>query len=443
LLPQFENAVTLMTVGSSPAETSPISNRSPWWWVPSLYFAEAVPYVLVMTVAVALYKRLGISNDDIAFYTSLLYLPWVVKPLWSPLVDVLGQKRRWILAMQLVILVTILGVGATIPSANYFTLTLCFFWVMAIGSATHDIAADGFYMIGMPPHEQAMFVGIRSSFYRLGIIAGQGLLVMFAGVLETRVSTPTAWSWSFVAAAATFLLLAIYHQFALPRRESRKVIDRGKSILNQIVHSVTSFVRKPGITVAIAYILLYRCAEAQLVKLAQPFLLDERADGGLALTTTELGVVYGTIGVAMLVLGGIVGGLVAARHGLKRWIIWMALAINVPNLAYVYLAYAQPEDLWIVGACVAVEQLGYGFGFAGYMLYLLYISRGEHETAHYAICTGLMALGMMIPGLYAGKFQEWLGYDRFFVWVVISTIPSFLVTFLISIDPDFGRKQTS
>jgi PAT family beta-lactamase induction signal transducer AmpG len=394
-----------------------------------------------MTVSVALYKRLGISNDDIAFYTSLLYLPWVLKPFWSPVVDVLGTERRWILSMQVAIALTIVGIAATVPSTSFFTLTLCFFWLMALSSATHDIAADGFYMLSMTPHDQSVFVGIRSSFYRLGIIAGQGILVMLAGMLEKRMSTPAAWSWTFVVAAATFVLLAAYHQFALPQHERRAAHADGNSISASMVGTVSTFFRKPGIAVSIAFILLYRFAEAQLVKLAQPFLLDGRNEGGLALSTEQLGLVYGTIGVGMLVAGGILGGLAAARHGLKSWIFWMALAINLPNLTYVYLAYAQPDQLWIIATCVAVEQFGYGFGFAGYMLYLLYISRGEHETAHYAICTGFMALGMMLPGMFAGRIQEWLGYAQFFVWVVISTIPSFLVTLLIPIDPQFGRRE--
>ncbi len=432
-----------MSVDSISAESPPKSSRGQWWWVPSLYFAQAVPYVLVMTVSVALYKRLGVSNNDIALYTSLLYLPWVLKPLWSPLVDVLGTKRRWILSMQLAIAVTILGVGATIQSTSFFTLTLCFFWLMALSSATHDIAADGFYMLSMPPHDQAVFVGIRSSFYRLGIIAGQGLLVMLAGMLEHRMSTPSAWSWTFLVAGAMFFLLSSYHQFSLPHSERREQKAIRQSIAQSIIDTVTSFFQKPGIAISISYILLYRFAEAQLVKLAQPFLLDERSVGGLGLSTEQLGLIYGTVGVGMLVVGGILGGLAAARHGLKHWIFWMALAINLPNLAYVYLAYVQPEQLWVIGACVAIEQLGYGFGFAGYMLYLLYISRGEHETAHYAMCTGFMALGMMIPGMFAGKLQEWLGYEQFFVWIVVSTIPSFLVTLLIPIDPQFGRREST
>ncbi len=431
----------------TPADTSPAAltsptSRGPWWWVPSLYFAEAVPYVLVMSVSVAMYKRLGISNNDIALYTSLLYLPWVLKPFWSPFVDVLGTKRRWILSMQIGIACAILGVAATLPSASFFALTLAFFWLMAFSSATHDIAADGYYMIGMPAHEQAMFVGIRSSFYRLGVIAGQGLLVMMAGVLEQRVSTQTAWSWAFVGAATMFFLLTAYHQFALPRSERRHAIS-STTLGASLAQSIVSFFRKPAIGISIAYILLYRFAEAQLVKLAQPFLLDGREEGGLAITTAQLGLIYGTIGVIMLVVGGIIGGLAAARHGLKYWIFWMALAINLPNLAYVYLAYVQPEELWVIGVCVAIEQLGYGFGFAGFMLYLLYVSRGEYETAHYAICTGFMALGMMIPGMFAGRLQESLGYAQFFVWVVIATIPSFLITLLIPIDPEFGRKHAA
>jgi PAT family beta-lactamase induction signal transducer AmpG len=430
-----------MPADSPPAERSSPITRGPWWWVPSLYFAEAVPYVLVMTVSVALYKRLGVSNDRIAFYTSLLYLPWVLKPFWSPFVDVLGTKRRWIVAMQLAIACSIFGIAASVPAESFFMLTLSFFWVMAFSSATHDIAADGFYMLGLSSHDQAWFVGLRNSFYRLGVLAGQGPLVMLAGILEQHGSRPTAWSWAFMFAAAIFFLLMLYHQFALPRPEFRSSESLQESVAVSLLDTLTSFFRKPSIGVSLAYILFYRFAEAQLVKLAQPFLLDGRAKGGLDVSTTELGMIYGTIGVAMLLVGGIVGGLVAARHGLKRWILWMALAMNLPNLVYIYLAYVQPTSIWLIGLCVAIEQLGYGFGFAGYMLYLLYVSRGQHETAHYAICTGFMALGMMIPGMFAGKLQEWIGYERFFVWVAISTVPSFLATLLVPIDPTFGRKQ--
>ena len=418
------------------------SFTSAWRWVPSLYFAEAIPYVLVMTVSVVFYKDMGMSNTDLALYTSLLYLPWVIKPLWSPLVDVLWTKRLWILAMQIVIAAGVGGIALFATSSYYVMTTLAFFWLLAFASATHDIAADGFYMIGMDQHKQAFFVGIRSSFYRLGMIACSGLLVMLAGALaEAGRTTAAAWATAFYVAAAAFLVLAFYHSWALPRREANRLDLSAEKFAADVADTVVSFFRKPGVGIGVAYILLYRFAEGQLGKIAQPFLLDPIEKGGLGLTVKDTGFIYGTAGVLMLVLGGIIGGLAVARHGLGTWILWMAAAINLPNLVYVLLSFAMPTQTWVVTLGVAVEQFGYGFGFAGYMLYMLYLAQGEHQTAHYALCTGIMALGMMLPGMISGAIQEWLGYQWFFVWVMAATIPSFVVTWLVPIDPNFGRAD--
>jgi MFS transporter, PAT family, beta-lactamase induction signal transducer AmpG len=605
--------------------------------VPSLYFAQGIPYVVVMIVSVIMYKRLGISNTDIALYTSWLYLPWVIKPLWSPLVDILKTRRLWIVGMQLLVGAGLAGVALTIPTEPFFQYTLAFLWLLAFSSATHDIAADGFYMLGLSERDQAWFVGIRSTFYRLAMITGQGLLIILAGYVEsstglpnveiearsvpgievvepsltpppleagdqalqfqvypqvleiaaqpqppayvdsvvaaavqwnlargfyepedapregvedwdrvgwwtrnvtgpiesvlrgwfrpedpvvagaragnvgvaylrltgpvpagerivinlgrdtgdrsialvegtrlefteqnwqepallviqldpkldaastatfvgTSGNIPLAWSITFYVLAGMFLLFFIYHRFALPHpaTDIPKAQESLRGVLSEFVETFASFFRKPQIGIAIAFLLLYRFAEAQLVKLASPFMLDPQEIGGLALTTGQVGFVYGTVGVLMLTLGGIAGGILAARHGLRTWLWPMVIAINVPNLVYVFLAFAQPESLWTINAAVAVEQFGYGFGFTAYLLYMIYIAEGAHKTAHYAICTGFMALGMMLPGMFSGWLQDTIGYQPFFVWVVIATVPAFIVTAFIKVDPTFGKKD--
>ncbi len=617
-------------------------SRNPWTWVPSLYFAEGIPYIVVMTVSVIMYKRLGISNTDIALYTSWLYLPWVIKPFWSPIVDMLKTKRFWIITMQLIIGAGLAGVAFTIPIPNYFQYTLAFFWLLAFSSATHDIAADGFYMLGLSKHDQAWFVGIRSTFYRFAMITGQGLLIILAGYIESHSGLPTvdvnvnsnpkietvqifnpneinfaqtpgdlriitypenpeistkprpkeevdslikfaqewnlnhgfypretqkkeeaaktaseepswwnkhvtqsletflrthfgptkkvtaksnmagnigviyfrlsqkpandqqiiinfgresgdnsisltegsrfvftsknwntpamavfqldpklrtassaffqaragniplAWVITFAILAGLFILFFIYHKFILPYPAIDKSTVSDSSIGNvmkEFFRTFALFFTKERILLILGFVLLYRLGEAQLVKLASPFLLDAQEAGGLALTTGQVGFVYGTVGILALTLGGILGGLLAAKQGLKYWIWWMVLAINLPDLVYVFLSYTQTTNFILINIAVALEQFGYGFGFTAYMLYLIYISEGDHKTAHFAIATGLMALGMMIPGMFSGWLQEIIGYQHFFVWVCLSTIPAFIITKFIPLDPNFGKKN--
>ncbi len=620
------------------------STRNPWAWVPSLYFAEGIPYIVVMTLSVIMYKRLGVSNTDIALYTSWLYLPWVIKPLWSPLVDLTRTKRFWTVMMQLFIGAGLAGIALTIPADDYIRYTMAFFWLLAFSSATHDIAADGFYMIALPEHEQALYVGIRSTFYRVASITGQGLLVILAGTLEsstglppaefsfnavkpdqanvrflddsvkfsssasselqilvsapkTNVSLvqnpkevtdsiigavkeynlangfygvqaapaavtpsieeggwydtyisnpystyivtplenflranfgdeskntvrvikagnigivyislsqppgretvvnisksggdnnfvmiegarlvftdsnwnkpaavmvqtdpklnfesaatfqavsgniPLAWSITFYVIAGLFFLFFIWHKFILPYPPTDKAALSGGNILKEFFRTFALFFKKKRIGLILAFLLLFRFAEAQLVKLASPFLLDTKEVGGLGLTTAEVGFVYGTIGILFLTLGGILGGIAASKKGLKFWLLIMVAAINLPDLVYVYLAYAQPENFLIINICVAIEQFGYGFGFTAYMLFLIYVSEGEHKTAHYAIGTGFMALGMMIPGMFSGWLQELIGYQNFFIWVMIATIPGFIIVKYLPVSPSFGMKK--
>ncbi len=421
-----------------------VEYRKPWYWVPSLYYAEGLPYVIVMTVSVIMYKRLGISNTDIALYTSWLYLPWVIKPLWSPIVDIFKKKRNWIIVMQLIVGASLAGVALTIPVSNFFQYTLAFLWLVAFSSATHDIAADGFYMLGLTQHDQAFFVGIRSVFYRLAMISGQGLLVIVAGFLETETGNISlAWTITIFIISGMFILFFVYHKFILPYPKAdvsaRK--DESSSVFEEFIKTFLAFFKKKNILLALGFILLYRLGEAQLVKLATPFLLDAREIGGLGLTTSELGFVYGTVGVLCLVIGGIVGGILVAKQGLKFWIWPMIISINLPDLVYVFLSYVQPTNFLIINIMVAIEQLGYGFGFTAFMLFLIYISEGEYKTSHYALATGFMALGMMIPGMWSGWLQELIGYRYFFIWICIATIPGFIITYFLKIDPEFGRKK--
>jgi len=375
-------------------------------------------------------------------------------------VDILRTKRAWILAMQLLIGAGLGAVALTIPTDNFFRLSLAFLWLLAFSSATHDIAADGFYMLGLSKHEQTWFVGIRSTFYRLAMIAGQGLLIILAGKMETVLQSPEsmalaqagsaaepgvalAWAITFYVMAGMFLLFFAWHRFALPRpvADVPALHETYADIMRDFLQTFVEFFRKPHIGMVIAFLLLFRFSESQLAKLAPPFLLDSAETGGLALSTGEVGFAYGTIGVLMLTLGGLLGGFLAARNGLKYWLLWMVMAINLPNVVYIFLSTTLPGNLLVINLAIGVEQLGYGFGFAAYMLYMLYISDGAHQTAHYAICTGFMALGMMIPGMFSGWLQELIGYQYFFIWVLIATIPSFIVTLLIPLDRSFGKKE--
>ena len=622
-----------MTKNEKP--TAP-KQRSPWAWIPTLYFAEGIPYVVAMTVAVIMFKRFGISNTDIALYTSWLYLPWVIKPLWSPIVDLLKTKRWWIIFMQLVIGASLGAVALSIPLPGFFKISLIFLWLLAFSSATHDIAADGFYMLGLDEHQQAYFVGIRSTFYRIAMITGQGLLIILAGFFEVSTGLPPieinvsanpaytkeiqlpevtqsastgqtffavfpqqaeistqnipsskldsirkvvtqynqdnkfvahqienqsksgtknesswwsdyiskplknflkdhfqakvkpvsgntlvgnvtvvaiklsekpeenkemvlnvkfrngdnsirllegerltfnsgnqdkpaylifqcdpkltrstqasfkgtsgnihlAWSITFVILAVMFVVFSFYHRFILPHPKSdQQAISQGENLFSEFFKTFGSFFKRKDIGVIIAFLMLYRVGEAQLIKMASPFMLDPRNLGGLGLTTGDVGLLYGTFGILALTAGGILGGIAASTKGFRYWLWWMVLAINVPHLAYVYMSFAQPENQLIIGLCVVLEQFSYGFGFTAYMLYMIYISEGKNKTAHFAIATGFMALGMMLPGMFSGWLQEIIGYPNFFVWVMLCMIPGMIPVFFINVKPEFGIKK--
>jgi PAT family beta-lactamase induction signal transducer AmpG len=418
-------------------------NIKPWAWVPSLYFAQGLPYIIVISVSTIIYKNLGLSNANITFYTGWLYLPWVIKPFWSPIVDNFRTKRFWIITTQLIMGVLLAMAGLTIPAPDFVRWSLIIFWLIAFSSATHDIAADGFYMLGLKTHQQSFFVGIRNTFWRIAAISGQGGLVYLSGVLISHNMTArNTWLILLAGAGIIYFLVGIYHKFIMPRPavDETRSLSEGKDALRKYLRTFLDFFKRKNIIIFVLFILFYRLGEAQLTKLAQPFLLDGIDKGGLGLNNEQVGWAYGTLGMVGLILGGILGGIAVSKHGLKFWFWPMVFAINLPDLLYVFLAHFQPESFLLIQSFVALEQFGYGFGFTAFTLYLIYFVQGENKTSHYAFATGLMALGMMAPGMLSGWIQELLNYERFFIWVCICTIPGFLIIPFIKIDKNFGKE---
>jgi PAT family beta-lactamase induction signal transducer AmpG len=416
-------------------------SKNPWLWVPSLYFGQAIPYIVANSLSVIMYKDMGLPNAAIAFYTSLLYLPWVIKPLWSPVVDLFGTKRGWTVSLQLVLAAALGAVGATLHLPAFFMISLGVMWIMAFASATHDISADGFYMLGLRQQQQAAFVGVRSTFYRLATLAAQGPLVILAGYLATSLGdVHQAWAIVFFALAGLFFALCAWHHAMLPHPDADHKAAEGSNLLAGFLATFASFFRKRDIWLILGFILTFRLGEAQLLKLVAPFLKDPVSAGGLGLTTAQYGTVYGTIGIVALTIGGLFGGYLISRLGLKRCLWLMVAAVHLPDLVFVYLSSAQPQNFGVISGFLAIEQFGYGFGFTALMMYMIMVSEGEYKTAHYAICTGLMALGMMVPGMWSGKLQEMIGYQHFFVWTCFATIPAFAMAAFVKIDPEFGKK---
>ncbi|MBQ0024544.1 MAG: MFS transporter [Bacteroidales bacterium] len=434
---------------------------SPWWWVPTLYFFEGIPYFLVNQISVLMFAKMGVPNGQMAFFTSLIYLPWTIKPFWSPFVDIIKTKRWWIIAMQAIMSIAFVVLTITLPKPSpemiasgetpmkLFTFTLILFAFAAFASATHDIAADGFYMLALSGKNQSAFVGIRSTFYRLANIFGNGVIVAAAGILELKTNNiPLSWQLTLAGSSVLMTALTIYHAFFVPKAAadvphiSDTSVSKSKAIIKEFGRSFATYFTKPGVVLAIAFMLLFRLPEAFLLKMCTPFLVASRDLGGLGMQTAEVGIAYGTIGVIFLTVGGILGGLWASRKGLKDSIWLMAACMTLPCLSFVYLAVAQPTSLVAISIAIAIEQFGYGFGFTAYMLYMMYFSEGEFKTSHYAICTAFMALSMMIPGMFAGFLQEWLGYSGFFWMVILCCIAPIAVTIVArkKIDPEYGKK---
>lgn len=437
------------------------TRRSPWLWIPTLYFAEGIPYFVVNNISVLMLAKMGVPNGQMALFTSLLYLPWTIKPFWSPFVDIIRTKRWWTISMQVLMSIAFILLTLTMPKPDaatiasgqtpisMFTITLILFVITAFASATHDIAADGFYMLALRQNEQAAFVGIRSTFYRLSSIFGQGVLVAIAGAIELKNGNiPMSWTVTMAVAAVLFSVVTLYHTFAIPRVKSdASTLKEEKptvgAIFMEFGRTFVTYFTKPYVWLAIVFMLLYRLPEAFLIKMCTPFLVASRDAGGLGLSTANVGIVYGTIGVLALTVGGILGGLFAAKVGLKKSLWWMAACMTLPCATFVYLAVGQPTNLVAISIAIAIEQFGYGFGFTAYMLYMMYFSEGEFKTSHYAICTAFMALSMMIPGMFAGYIQEAIGYANFFWMVMVCCFATLAVTYMVDrrIDPNYGKKN--
>jgi MFS transporter, PAT family, beta-lactamase induction signal transducer AmpG len=419
---------------------------SPWAWVPTLYFGQGLPYIIVIFVSTVIYKNLGMSNADITFYTGWLYLPWVIKPFWSPFIDHLRTKRFWIVTMQILMGVGFAAVGLTLPLAGHIKWSLILFWLIAFSSATYDIAADGFYMLGLKEHQQSFFVGIRNTFWRVAAITGQGGLVYLSGVLAKDPSQLRwAWSITLIATGVVYTTIALYHKLFMPKpiEDNERRLADAKDAVQKYVNTLSAFFRIKGVWLFILFILIYRLGEAQLTRLSQPFLLDSIEAGGLAMSNQQVGFAYGTMGMIGLIAGGVLGGIAVSKQGLRFWMWPMALAMNLPDVLYILLAKYQPHDIGLITTAITLEQFGYGFGFVAFTLYLIYFVRGENKTSHYAFATGIMALGVMIPGMLSGWIQEHLNYQNFFVWVTFCTIPGFIIIPFLKINKDFGKKKVT
>ncbi|MCL6462579.1 MAG: MFS transporter [Flavobacterium micromati] len=417
------------------------ADNRPWYWIPVLNFASGFPYVIIISVSVLMYKNLGISNEDIGLYTSLLYLPWVIKPLWSPFIDLYGTKRNWFLTMQFLISIAFIIVGFIIPTSHFFVLSLAVFWVAAFASASNDVASDGFYMLALRKEQQSFFLGIRSTFYRASMLTGNGLIILLAGYLEHRFgNNQQAWSYTMIFVGLVMTILTVYNYFATPKAELPIAV--GQEEEKNFSKVFISFFKKKQIVLILAFILLFRLGESQLLKMLTPFLVDPINDGGMGLQTEDVGIIYGTFGLIALTIGGILGGIVISKDGLGKWMLPMILAMHLPIIGFVLLSHFHPSSIIYIYLTVIAEQFGYGFGFAAFMMYLIYVADGESKTSHYSIATGFMALGMMLPGMVSGYIQDYLGYGNFFIWVFIATIPGLILSRFLIFPKDFGKKTT-
>jgi PAT family beta-lactamase induction signal transducer AmpG len=417
------------------------AEKNPWLWIPILNFASGFPYAIIISVSVIMYKNLGISNEDIGIYTSLLYLPWVIKPLWSPFIDLHSTKRKWFLSMQLLISIAFLIVGFTIPMNHFFFLSLAIFWVAAFASASNDVATDGYYLLSLSKDQQSFFLGIRSTFYRLSMLTGNGLIVIIGGYLETEFGDKTkAWSYTMIIVGLLMATITVYNLLTTPVSEnetSEDAVEQQKDFITVF----TSFFKKKQIGIVLAFILLFRLGESQLMKMLTPFLIDPKEAGGMGLTTEDVGIVYGTFGVIALLVGGTLGGIAISKHGLGKWMLPMILIMHLPIVGFILLSHFHPENTIYIYLVVVVEQFGYGFGFAAFLMFLIFVAEGESKTSHYSLATGFMALGMMAPGMVSGYIQEYLGYGNFFIWVLIATVPGVLISRFLVFPADFGKKS--
>ena len=426
-----------------------MKHRNPWAWIPTLYFAEGLPNIIVTGLSVVMYMQMGLSDAEVGLFTGWLALPWVIKPLWSPFIDLLKTKRWWVLAMQALIGASLAGIAFSIPTAFWFQATMCLFFLIAFCSATHDISADGFYMIELDEHNQAKYVGLRNTFYRLAIIFVNGMLVSLAGILQvmSRGQIRFTWALIFYGLAGLFIGLWLYHSRFMPRpaedvNTRRTVAEVTSELKNMFITFFQKFDRR-GTLIVMLFLLFYRFPEALLNTMTKTFMLRHNYVGGLGLSPQEYGLANGTVGLIGLLLGGIIGGVLVSRDGMKRWLWPMVCAITLPDVVYIYLSYSLNSNLIVVSSCLFIEQFGYGLGFTVLTLYMLYYSQGKYKTSHYSICTGISYLGLMLPGMLSGYIKDMVGYRVFFIIVMACCAITFAVTAFLKIDPDFGKKDKS
>lgn len=421
--------------------------KSPWSWIPSLYFAEGLPNFIVTLLSSYMFVQMGLSDTEVGLYVGWLSTPWIIKPFWSPFIDLLKTKRWWVTVMQLLIGASLAGIAFLLPTSFWFQATMCLFFLIAFASASHDVAADGFYMLELNNHNQAKYVGLRNTFYRLAKVFVEGILLAVANALQLIFKHQIAFTWAliFYALAGLFIAIWLYHSAFLPRPANDINIERTVSgIFDELWKMIVRFFTKFPIretTFAIVFMLFYRFPEALLNTMTKTFLIRPNSMGGLGLSPGEIGMANGTIGMIGLLLGGILGGVLVSRDGMKKWLWSMVCAITLPDILYVYLSYTLNSNIFVVSACLFIEQFGYGLGFTVLTLYMLYFCQGEFKASHYALCTGISYLGLSVPGMASGYIKDMVGYQTFFVLVMFSCIISFIVTFFLKIDPSFGKKE--
>ena len=424
-----------------------MKKTSPWAWIPTLYFAEGLPNVVVTALSIVMYMQMGLTDAEVGLYTGWLALPWVVKPLWSPFIDLLKTKRWWVLTMQLLMGSALAGIAFTLPSPMWFQGSLVFLFAMACACATHDLSADGFYMIELDEHNQAKYVGLRNTFYRLAVIFVNGALVSLAGLLEHSFHMSVVYTWTliFYGLAALFIGIWLYQCRMMPRPKDDISSDKGVGeVADELKRMRITFFSKFGAKetfFVMLFLLLYRFPEALLNTMTKTFLMRPPSEGGLGLSPEEYGLAQGTVGHIGLLLGGIIGGVLVSRDGMKKWLWPMVCAITLPDVVYIYLSYTLESNLWIVSSCLFVEQFGYGLGFTVLTLYMLYYCQGKFRTSHYSICTGISYLGLMLPGMVSGYLKDYVGYQKFFIIVMVCCLITFIVTAFLKIDPKFGKKK--
>lgn len=423
-----------------------LKKTNAWLWIPTLYFASGLPYHAITSISDIMYKDMGVENSTITFLTSIFLIPWTIKPLWSPFVELISTRRKWTIYSQLLLALCFGMVAMFIPMNSYLLLTIIAFMIGAFVSSTHDIALDGFYILALPQEKQSFFSGIRNTAYRIATVFSSGILVMLANKMGHYLgSDALAWSATFATTAIIMLAFFLYNRKAMPKPEND--IDRAPRSVSMIFRDfgdiIRTYFKKPGIWSALLFLLLFRFPEAQLGKIGKLFLMDPSTAGGLGLDKGDIGFLNGVIGVIGLIIGGIAGGICISRKGLKYWLWPMVIAISLPDAVYVYMSMVLPDNLYVIGSCIFIEQLGYGFGFTAYTLFMIYFAQGKYPTAHFAISTAFMSLGMMLPGMVSGKIQEWLGYEYFFIWVMLCTVITFAVSAMIKIDPKFGKRQAN